>query len=89
MDPRPLLINLETPYSEYSGAAPLKDVLLAGLRWETQYWAGLAVSWIEQGAPIDKEIKEELDHISEKKHFPQSVRHKAFALARRWERANA
>ena len=89
MDPRPLLINLETPYSEYSAKAPVKDVLLAGLRWETQYWVSLAVSWIEQSAPIDNEIKEALDNVAQKRHFPQSLRHKAFAIARKWERANA
>ncbi len=89
MDPRPLLVNLETPYPEYIAPAKVKDVLLAGLRWETQYWPSLAVSWIEQGAPIDKEVKEALDDVARKKHFAQSLRHKAFALARRWERTNA
>lgn len=63
----------------------VKDILLAGLRWEAEYWPSLAIAWLEQGAPMDKEIMEGLDDISDNKHFPQSLRHKAFAFARRWE----
>lgn len=89
MDPRPLVVLLETPYSEYRGEVPVREILLAGLRWETQGWPSLAVAWLEQGASIDEEIKEALDDVAGKKHFSQSLRHKAFALARRWERKNA
>ena len=86
MDPRPLVILLESPYSEYHGEVAVNDILLAGLGWEAEYWPSLAIAWLEQGAPMDKEIMEALDDISGTKHFPQSLRHKAFALARRWER---
>lgn len=89
MDPRPLVVLLEMPYAEYRGEVPVKDILLAGLRWETQHWPSLAVEWLEQGAPLDAEIKEALDGVASRKHFPQPLRHKAFAIARRWERRSA
>ncbi|WP_051962015.1 hypothetical protein [Methylobacter sp. BBA5.1] len=90
MDPRTLIINLEYPYTEHdSFEVPARNVVLAGLGWETEYWPSLAVAWIEQGASIDKEVKEALDLIVEKKQFPQSLRHRAFALVRRWEQENA
>lgn len=90
MDPRTLIINLEYPYTEHDSCeVPARNVVLAGLGWETEYWPSLAVAWIEQGAPIDKEVKEALDLIVDKKQFPQSLRHRAFALVRRWEQENA
>jgi hypothetical protein len=89
MNPVHLLIHLETPYAKYSEQIPAKDVVLAGLRSQSGYWTGLAIAWIEQGALIDKEIQDTLDDIAKRKHFAQSLRHKAFALARRWERSNA
>jgi len=83
-----LLVHLETPFALYQpAAAPARDVLLAGLRWPTGHWAGLAVDWVEQGAPVDMEIAALLDVIAETKHFPQALRHRAFAIARRWEKA--
>jgi hypothetical protein len=84
-----LLIHLETPFIHYVPAvAPARDVLVAGLKWSTSYWVGLAVNWVEQGAPIDEEIAAMLDMIAKTKHFPQALRHKSFAIARRWEKAN-
>jgi hypothetical protein len=62
-------------------------VLHAGLKWPSSYWVELAVNWIEQGAPVDQEIAATLDVVSETKNFPQALRHKAFAIARRWEKS--
>ena len=44
---------METPYAQYVPvlAAP-ELVLLAGLRWPTEYWAGLAIGWLEQGVGV-------------------------------------
>jgi len=67
MDPRTLIINLEYPYREHnSSEVPALNILLAGLGWRTEYWPSLVVAWIEQGAPIDKEMKEALDIVIEK-----------------------
>lgn len=35
MDTRQLLLDLETPLETYAGAAPVRDVVLAGLRYPT------------------------------------------------------
>ena len=87
MDPRKLLVHLESPYEKYdSSIAPVHDVLVAGLSWETAYWPGLAVQWLEQGAEVDAEIASLLEQINARKTFPQGLRHKAFAIARRWSR---
>ena len=56
------------------------------MRWG---WGGYAVSWIEAGFPIDNEIASALEAIAQDKRFPQRVRHRAFAAARRWRRAKA
>ena len=52
-------------------------------------WGGHAVSWIEAGFPIDDEIASALEAITQDKTFPQRVRHRAFASAKRWRRAHA
>ena len=65
----------------------LVDFALAGpMRWG---WGGYAVSWIEAGFPVDDEIASALDGMARDKRFPQRVRHRAFAAARRWRRARA
>jgi hypothetical protein len=87
VDPRALVVHLDEPYASYKPVlAPARDVVLAGLAWPTEHWAVLAVSWLEQGAPIDQEIALGLGQVAQKKHFGQSIRHRAFALARRWQR---
>jgi hypothetical protein len=89
MDPRALVIHLETPYAQYVPvlAAP-ELVLLAGLRWPTEYWAGLAIGWLEQGAPVTLAVAKELKNFSAKSTNPQSLRHRAFSLARDFERSH-
>jgi hypothetical protein len=47
---------LEQPLFAYNGSTSVRDVLIAGLRWPTEYWVKLAVSWIAQGAATDREI---------------------------------
>ncbi|MDF9166563.1 hypothetical protein P5X66_20545 [Enterobacter hormaechei] len=89
MDSRALVVYLEKPLHEYSAAqVSAKEVVLAGLSWPTDYWPTLAVSWLEQGVPLDAEIVRVLENIAEKKNFPQKLRHKAFALSRQWSREN-
>jgi hypothetical protein len=90
MDIRPLLVNLESPYKDFDGSEEIaREVVLAALRWPTEYWARLAIEWLAQGAPIDTKVVEALDEVAQHVGFSQSVRHKAFATARRWCRANA
>lgn len=85
LDPRTLVIHLESPYAEYEAThASAGEVLLAGLRWSNDYWSSLAVSWLEQGAPIDSEIVRELDRLASMQVLSQGLRHRAFTLARRF-----
>ncbi len=51
-------------------------------------WGGHAVSWIEAGFPIDDEIASALEQVAQDRRFLQRVRHRAFAVARRWRRAH-
>lgn len=87
MDPRALVVYLESPYSAYAPVlASVREVVLAGLRWSNDYWSGLAVAWLEQGAPIDLAIATELQKLATTEVISQSLRHRAFALARRFTR---
>jgi hypothetical protein len=80
MDIRPLLLFLETPYAGYGGQVPAKEVVLAGLSFQSDYWAGLAVGWLEQGATVDETIVELLNSIAETPRYSQRVRHRSAAL---------
>ena len=59
--------------------------LTGPMRWA---WGGYAVSWIEAGFLIDVEIASALEQVAQDKRFPQRVRHRAFAAAKRWRRAH-
>jgi hypothetical protein len=85
MDQRALLVFLDAPYASYKPAlAPAQDVILAALRWPTHSWADQAISWLNEGAPMDEEIAEALEALTEKKKYPQQLRHKAAEIARKW-----
>ena len=88
MDPRDLVLNLERPYSAFSSdAAAAEDVLLAGLRWRSNRWTALAVSWIGQGAPLSEDVANELERVARDKYLVQKVRQEAFAAAKKWRKA--
>jgi hypothetical protein len=87
MDPRRLVLKLEEPYSAFSSdTTTAEDVLLVGLRWRSERWTGLAVSWIKQGAPISKDVANELENVAQDKHLAQKIRQEAFAAAKRWRK---
>lgn len=88
-DQRDLIILLEKPLSDYaSDLAKVREILVAGLTWESPYWPELAVRWIETGAPIDLGICDLLDQFKDKP-FPQNLRHRARAISRRFRRGDA
>src|ERR1051326_4577014 len=90
MDPRRLVLRLEENYSVFSSdTESAEDVLLAGLRWRSHRWTGLAVSWIKQGAPISEAIANELEDVAQDKHLPQKIRQEAFAAAKKWRKAKS
>ena len=82
MHPPSIVTSLETPYPSYSGTTDASEILLAGLQWPTEYWVGLALGWLEQGAPVSKPILEELQRLGSGNVLSQSVKHRAFALVR-------
>jgi hypothetical protein len=87
MDLRSLVVRLESPFADFAATdATAREIIMAGLAWPTEYWPGLAIGWLEQGAPLDEGIVEALDLVASKRAFAQNVRHRAFALARRWQR---
>ena len=55
------------------------------MAYRYRYWVSLAIAWLEQGAPLDIELVAALDEIAVTKSFSQGIRHRAFALARRWQ----
>ena len=83
MDTRTLLLHLEQPLQAYTGIVPVGHVVMAGLDYETaDYWPGLAVGWLEQGAPVDANVLQSLARISGSNHFSQRVRHRSAAVIR-------
>ena len=89
MDPRALVVHLELPYNERGGSQPpAHEIILAGLQAPSNYWVGLAIGWLEQGAPASNEIIQALSLITKDKSFSQQARHKSFALIKKWQRDN-
>ena len=86
IDTRQLLVDLETSFETFAGAAPVRDVVLAGLRYPMgDYWTSLALTWLEQGAALDREIVECLSEVaSASRQYGQRTRHRASRLAKCW-----
>jgi hypothetical protein len=84
-----LVSQLLKPMSELdtSRASP-KEVILAALAWPTEGWTAKALEWVDAGVPLDNELVTALEQFASVTHNSQSLRHKSFALAKRWRRAN-
>lgn len=87
MDSRELVVLLESPQKDVTSPEFVRGAIKAGLRWPTSYWPELAVRWIEEGAGLDSELASLVSAVAANENFPQSLRHRAFALARRFDRA--
>lgn len=72
-----------------TSAELVRGAIDAGLRWPTPYWPELAVGWLERGAPLDAETAKLLNTVVDTGQFPQRLRHRAFALARRFEKSSS
>jgi hypothetical protein len=88
LDGRELVVLLEASPSEISSAEIVRDAIDAGLRWPSSYWPEQAVRWLEQGASMDAGIVTLLNTVAATRQFPQNLRHRALALARRFETSN-
>jgi hypothetical protein len=84
-----LLVLLESSLESVSSVDMVRSAIHMGLGWPTPYWPELAVKWLEQGAPMNLETAGLLDALAATARFPQGLRHRAFALARRFERSQS
>ncbi|HHW2943325.1 TPA: hypothetical protein ACUUBT_000792 [Pseudomonas aeruginosa] len=82
-----VLVLLEKPYEEVReklGGGCYLNVVLAGLASESDYWIGLALSWIEQGgAEASDLLLARLKGVVEGRSANQKNRHKAFSVLRK------
>lgn len=67
----------------------LAEVVYYSLDFPSRHWALLAANWVESGFPLSQEICDKMLAVSGNKAESQKLRHKCFALARRWQRANS
>lgn len=82
------LLPLEQPYSTAShNASAARESVVAGLVSGMDFWAALAVGWIEGGLPMDAELAKLLLEIARRRNVSQRLRHRAFALAKRWQKS--
>ncbi|QKH38515.1 hypothetical protein FOC84_27715 [Achromobacter pestifer] len=87
INPSELVIHLERPMDQLPLDGPsAREIVIAGLKWPTEYWPQLALAWLEEGLSIDEEIAALLLAVSRQRVFPQRLRHQAFAMARRWQK---
>lgn len=90
MDKNPgLVTGLECRFTDArttGEAARLMVVEGLAVYWPSDYWPSLAISWLEDGFPLDDEIAGLLDAASANKSWSQRVRHRAFALWVKWKR---
>ena len=87
MNPSELVIHLERPMNQLPLDGPsVREIVIAGLAWPTEYWPQLALAWLDEGLPIDEEIADLLLAVSRQCAFSQHLRHQAFVLAMRWKK---
>lgn len=63
----------------------LRDLVIFALRSESEYWAGLAVRWLDDGFPMDETVARAGDEMVAAKRGTQADRHTLFRLIRRYE----
>jgi hypothetical protein len=68
---------------------PYSGLIDSAIRSESDYWATLAVDWLEKGFPIDEKIVEAINLMTKSKWASQKTRHRAFRLVKGFERSNS
>lgn len=72
---------------EVARSVSLRRLVGFAFECETPYWPEQAVGWLQAGFPLDQELAGALGRLIEQNpEWPQRLGHRAFALARRWER---
>ncbi len=74
------LKDLETPLGDTAGRRydPV-DLVRYALSWPSDYWPGLALTWLEQGLPASRLVND-LQVFENGTHRPQAQRHRARRL---------
>ncbi|WP_420993620.1 DUF6881 domain-containing protein [Cupriavidus sp. 30B13] len=86
-NPSSKLLPLEQPHSTASHSeSSARESVVAGLMSGLDYWIGLAIGWIESGQPIDAELADLLLALAQSPTIEQRLRHRAFSLAKRWQK---
>lgn len=75
----PHLVDLESNYTSGDERSYEVADLLRYALTSTEYWASLAVGWIEQGAPAVA-VLDEVAALEQSKGFSQSLRHRSKRL---------
>ncbi len=91
-----LLIFLEQPLIEAKELIsslniepfPFRRLIEFAVSSDADYWAKLAVDWLEQGIPVDEKIAKAISLMIEEKRTSQKTRHRAFRLLKGFERSN-
>lgn len=58
----------------------LQPLVVTALTSHSDYWSGLALTWLEDGFPLDPELTTLLAHSAENRTLSQSRRHRARKL---------
>ena len=92
----PLLIFLEFPLAEAKALIfssnfqnfPYENLIAFAVSSKSDYWAKLAVDWLEQGIPVGEKIVEPLKLMIDSKWASQKTRQSAFRLVKRLEKSD-
>ena len=74
------LVKKQIPL-EAKNTFPYQELILAGLKSKSEFWAELALNWLED-IEIDNRIKEQLQQITKAKWASQKTRQKASKFLR-------
>lgn len=65
---------------EFCALFPFQDLVSYSLTEGTEYWAGLAITWLEQKLPINQRVGTALHEATRAARFSQNLRHRARRL---------
>ena len=61
---------------------PYSELIIYALNWETDYWPGEAIKWLEGGFSLNRDIAKVLVGLSHDQLKEQRLRHRARALSK-------
>jgi hypothetical protein len=64
----------------------LREVVITAFESGMDYWASLAIEWLDAGQPVDEAIAGTLNSVASAKWASQHTRQAAFRIARKWEK---